>query len=160
MTDLPMTAAERLSMVDDLPAVQLCQRTADTLDALVEVMNQETNLLRAGRYRESTVHAAEKTRLAQDYVGLVRAVQRQSSRLLREAPEAAQSLRSGHEKLVTQMAENLRVIATAKSVTEDLLSDVALAVGNQGRTKTYGAAGQMQPQSGTPARGIAVNRAL
>ena len=76
-------------------------------------------------------YTAEKTRLAQDYVGYVRAVQRQSQRLLKEAPEAVQMLRAGHEQLVTQMAENLRVIATARTVTEDLLTDVATTVGQQ-----------------------------
>ena len=38
-------------------------------------------------------------------------------------------LRSGHERLATQMAENLKVIATARAVTEDLLTDVATAIG-------------------------------
>ena len=94
-------------------------------------MNEETTLLRAGRFKDASPHTAEKTRLAQDYVGYVRAVQRQSQRLLKEAPEAVQMLRAGHEQLVTQMAENLRVIATARTVTEDLLTDVATTVGQQ-----------------------------
>lgn len=153
-------AAERLALLDDLPAEELCRRTAEGLEALVSVMNEETTLLRAGRYREASAYTATKTRLAQDYVTLVRAVQRQSARLRREAPEAAQTLRKGHDKLATQMAENLRVIATARLVTEDLLTDVAVAVGAQGRTRTYGAAGTLDPRPAGPARGIAINKAL
>ena len=113
-------------------------------------MNEETTLLRAGRYKETAPYTAEKTRLAQEYVGYVRAVQRQSQRLLKEAPEAVQMLRAGHEQLVTQMAENLRVIATARTVTEDLLTDVAATVGQQQKTTTYGASGQLQEAA--PAR--------
>ena len=60
---------------------------------------------------------------------------RQSARMER--------LRAGHESLATQMAENLRVLATAKTVTEDVLTDVARMVGQQNRAKTYGTAGTM-----------------
>ncbi len=155
-----LAAADRLAVLDDLPAEELCRRTAETLEALVSVMNEETTLLRAGRYKESSSFTAAKTRLAQDYVSIVRSVQRQSPRLLKESPDAVKALRAGHEKLVTQMAENLRVIATARIITQDLLTDVAVAVGAQGQTRTYGASGDIAPVAAGPARGIAVNRAL
>src|SRR5690606_25709348 len=154
------TAAQRLTAMDDLPALELCLRAGTTLDALVTIMNEETTLLRAGRIRDAGTLTAEKTRLAQDYVGLARSIQRQSTRLQREAPEEVQRLRSGHERLATQMAENLRVIATARDVTDDILSDVARAVGQSARTRTYGASGELPASAGTSARGIAVNRSL
>jgi hypothetical protein len=154
------TAAERLAALDQLPAAELCNLAAGTLDSLVSIMNQETTLLRAGHFRDAGTLTADKTRLAQDYVGLARSVQRQATRLTAEAPEALQRLRAGHERLATQMAENLRVIATARNVTEDLLVDVAEAVGRRASTKTYGATGELAAGSSAPARGIAVNRAL
>jgi hypothetical protein len=58
------------------------------------------------------------------------------------------------------MAENLRVIATAKDVTESVLTDVAESMGAQNRTRTYGATGSMQSTASGHARGIAINRAL
>jgi flagellar biosynthesis/type III secretory pathway chaperone len=155
-----MTAAERLSAIDDLPAVELCRRAATVLDALVSVMNEETTLLRAGRIRDAGGLTAEKTQLAQEYVGLARSIQRQSARLQQQAPEEMQALRSGHERLATQMAENLRVIATARDVTEDILSDVARTVGQAARTKTYGSSGEIPAAAGPSAHGIAVNRSL
>lgn len=154
------TATERLAALDQMPAPELCGLAADTLDALATIMNEETTRLRAGRFREAGALTAEKTRLAQDYVGLARAVQRQAERLQAEAPAALAALRAGHERLATQMAENLRVIATARSVTEDLLTDVARAVGQTERTRTYGTRGELATTAAPPARGIAVNRAL
>ncbi len=71
-----MSAAERIAALDGLAPAELCRRTGAALAALVEVMNAETTLLRAHRYREATGLTAEKTQLAQDYVGLSRAVQR------------------------------------------------------------------------------------
>lgn len=154
------TARERIAALDELPAPELCSRAAGTLDELVTIMNQETTLLRAGRTRDAGVLSADKTRLAQDYVTLARSVQRQLGRLKAEAPEALERLRSGHERLATQMADNLKVIATARAVTEDLLSDVAARVGQGAAPRTYGTSGLVGGTSGPAARGIAVNRAL
>jgi hypothetical protein len=155
-----VTAAQRIATLDDLPAIDLIAFTEGTLSALVEAMSSETVLLRAGRYREAAGPGAEKTRLAQDYVTYSRAVQRQMPRLKREAPAEIDRLRVGHEQFATQMAENLKVIATVRSVTEDLLTDVAAAVGRSGQTRTYGAAGEMPRAIAAPGTGIAVNRAL
>ncbi len=155
-----MTAAHRIATLDDLPANDLCVRAETALTALVEVMNAETTLLRAGRFREAGTLTAEKTALAQDYVSFARSVQRQLPRLKIEAPQALVRLQSGHERLATQMAENLRVIATARNVTEDLLADVSAAVGRASRAKTYGASGVLNNAAAKPASGIAVNRAL
>lgn len=154
------TARERLAALDDLPASELCGRAAGTLDELVAVMNQETTLLRAGRMREAGALTADKTRLAQDYVTFARSVQRQIGRLKAEAPAEVERLRGGHERLATQMADNLRVIATARSVTEDLLTDVAATLGQKARARTYGATGEIGASPNHAARGIAVNRAL
>lgn len=155
-----MTAAARLAALDSLPADELCRMAEIALAALVDVMNQETTLLRAGHMRQAGTLTPEKTRLAQDYVGFARSVQRQGERLRREAPQAVERLRLGHESLATQMAENLRVLATARTVTEDLLTDVAKIVGQQNRAKTYGRAGTVAAEPAASAKGIAINRAL
>jgi hypothetical protein len=155
-----MTAAARLAALDALPAAELCTHAEQALTALVDVMNQETTLLRAGHMRQAGQLTPDKTRLAQDYVTFARAIQRQSARLSAEAPAALDRLRAGHESLATQMAENLRVLATAKTVTEDVLTDVARMVGQQNRAKTYGTAGTITSDANSSAKGIAINRAL
>jgi hypothetical protein len=155
-----MTAALRLAALDSLPADELCHMAEIALSALVDVMNQETVLLRAGHMQQAGTLTPDKTRLAQDYVTFARAVQRQGTRLRAEAPEAIERLRLGHESLATQMAENLRVLATARMVTEDLLTDVAKIVGQQNKAKTYGRGGTVTADPAASARGIAVNRAL
>ena len=81
-----MSAADRIASLDSLPATELCSATESALASLVEVMNAETVLLRAGRFRDAATLTAEKARHAQDYVVLARSVQRQAVRLKREAP--------------------------------------------------------------------------
>lgn len=155
-----MSAADRLATLDELDPFELCARTETVLGALVEIMNAETTLLRAGHHRQATMLTAEKTQLAQDYVGLARSIQRRLPQLKELVPGEVDRLRRGHDSLATQMAENLRVIATVRTVTETLLSDVAAAVGAQNRTRTYGANGVVTKSPAASARGIAVNRAL
>jgi flagellar biosynthesis/type III secretory pathway chaperone len=155
-----MSAAERLASLDQIEATELCRKTGEVLDELVEVMNAETTLLRAHRYKDASELSGHKTQLAQDYVGLARAVQRRLPALGTTDNEAVEALARRHEALATQMAENLRVIATARTVTEKLLTDVASHTGAQARPKVYGANGVVNPYAGNTQRGIAVNRAL
>ncbi|HTM78572.1 MAG TPA: flagellar protein FlgN [Devosia sp.] len=155
-----MTAAARIDALDSLPANDLCTRAETALTALVDVMNQETTLLRAGRHRQAMTLTADKAQLAQDYVVLARSVQRQAPRLKLEAPALVDRLRNGHDRLATQMAENLRVLATARTVTEDLLTDVAKIVGQADKARTYGKGGAIAVDHSASARGIAVNRSL
>jgi hypothetical protein len=151
-------AAERIATIDAMPAAELCGLALDTLDRLVVVLNEETTLLRLGKAKFAGEVTAEKARLAQDYMGYARSVQRQAGRLKLEAPVLVEALLAGHDKLATQMAENLKVIATARAVTEDLLTEVAEAVAAKARPKTYGANGTMGEQPAQVASGVSVNR--
>lgn len=155
-----MTAATRLAELEALDSETLCARAETALAALVEIMNRETTYLRAGHVRQAGELTAEKTQLAQDYVSLARAIQRVTPRVKAEIPERADALRRGHEALATQMAENLRVLATARSVTEDLLGDVARQVSGREQPKVYGAKGQAPDTSRQSMKGISINRAL
>jgi len=154
------SAAERLKAIDTLPAGDLCSIALSTLDRLVAILNEETVLLRAGRVREAGELTAEKTRLAQDYMGFARSVQRELPRLKAEAPAMIEAMKVRHEQFATQMAENLRVIATARAVTEELLTDVATVMNAKARPKTYGATGALGGQPPTAATGMSINRAL
>ncbi len=155
-----MSAKQPANSQLQMDARALCISTGKALSNLVEVMNEETVLLRANRYEQAAQISVKKAELAQHYVGLARLVENQHERLTLEAPEEMKSLIAGHEKLTTQMAENLRVLATARDVTQKLLGDVAASVGAAKHPNTYGASGQLSSPASPQANGIAVNRAL
>ncbi len=155
-----MSAANRLAQLDNLEANDLCNKTSMALDALLDIMNQETMLLRAGRLKEAGVLTPKKSQISQDYVTLARAVKREAERLKIQAPLAIEKLKIKHESLATQMADNLRVLATARNVTQDLLSDVAKSVGNSQKPKTYDTGGIISSQNTAPIKGLSVDRAL
>ncbi len=155
-----MTASEKLSQIDQLEANELCAKTDSKLSQLVNIMNRETMLLREGHLKEAGTLTPEKTQIAQDYVMLARAIQREGKRLKAQAPESLSKLQQRHESLATQMAENLRVLATAKNVAEDLLSDVAKSVGANSKPKTYDTSGHLSSNSPEVARGLSIDKAL
>lgn len=155
-----MSAADRLTQLNQMPAMELCAQTEEVLTALVEIMSRETMLLRAGHMSEASELTAEKTQLAENYVVLARTVQRERDRLLVEAPEYLKRLKTQHESFATQMAENLRVLATAKTVTETLLTDVSQTVSKTAKPNTYAQNGAISNNVGQGISGLSVNRAL
>ena len=155
-----MSAAQRLSQIDQLDARVLCVKTSNALDALLDVMNQETMLLRAGKLKDAGLLTPKKSQLSQDYVTLARSVKREAERLKIEAPNEIKQLKNRHESLATQMAENLRVLATARNVTQDLLNDVAKSVGNATKPQTYNIAGKLANETANSMKGISLNKAL
>ncbi len=155
-----MSARENIEQINNLPAEQLCAIAEEKLEALVDIMNKETMLLRAGHLKEASALTPEKTQFAQDYVMLARAIQREAKRLKNQAPENLNKLQQRHESLATQMAENLRVLATAKNVAQDILSDVAKAVGANSEPKIYNMDAKLNSDKAKMAKGLSINKAL
>ncbi len=155
----PVTAGARIENQRSMDAATLCRTTSSALQNLANIMNHETTLLREGQYEQASRLSEQKARIAQEYVGLARVVQHQSSRISEQAPRELQLLQAEHEKLATQMAENLRVLATARTVTQNLLSDVAASMEQAEAPRTYGESGQFR-NTGTTSQGhgLSVNR--
>lgn len=104
-------------------------------------MNNETTLLRAGRLLEASELAAPKAVLAQKYVGLARAIQHNAETLKQTAPHLLVALQKHQSALATQMAENMRVLATAKTLSEEIVGEVAAKLGQAQKPSTYGGNG-------------------
>lgn len=158
--DTPSAFQSPTDPAADVEPQELCERAGSALSELIGVMNAETTLLRAGKLADAAQLTLRKARLAQDYVHAARQVQDQAAAIRAAAPEAAERLRESHAALATQLAENLRVLASAKSLTENLIGDVARRVGAAAVPSTYSGDGASASGSATGARGIAVNRAL
>jgi flagellar biosynthesis/type III secretory pathway chaperone len=158
--DPPPESDAQPDLAAAIEPARMCERAASALSELIEVMNEETMLLRAGRLSDAAQLTVRKARLAQDYVQAARQIQDQAAAIRAAAPEAAERLRQSHAALATQLAENLRVLASAKSLTENLIGDVARRGGAAAVPSTYSGRGATVSGAGAGARGIAVNRAL
>ncbi|MCF4098825.1 hypothetical protein [Maritalea mediterranea] len=136
---------------------EVCIAARDTLTRLVDIMNNETTLLRAGRLLQASELAAPKAELAQKYVGLARAIQHNVDSLKQTAPHLLEELQKSQTALATQMAENMRVLATAKSLSEEIVGDVAAQLGRAQKPKTYGGNG-VTAQKSESLQGVSINK--
>lgn len=144
-----------------LDGAALCVQTKLALEKFVDILNQETTLLRTGKLEQAGKLSATKAEVAQEYVILARSIKNNAAALTQSHPAELKALKGQHETLATQMAENVRVLATARTVTADLLHDVAKTVGAQRGPTTYGTSGRVPPPTATQSlSGLTLNRAL
>jgi hypothetical protein len=126
--------------IDRDSARAFCAGLAETVDALIRVLDEETRLIRAARLSEAAGLADEKTALAQRYGQAHGTMKVCGPEIGRKAPVEIDHLRRRHEALETAIANNLAVLATARTVSETLIRGVAEAVSSSSaRPNTYSA---------------------
>ncbi len=149
-TERPMSPAE---------AEQFCFAVCDTMKELLSVIEEETDLVRAGRLMEAGHLQPQKARLVHEYTQGVNYAKQYAVALGNLAPAAVHQMRHQHREFQPVLRINLAVLSTAREVTNNILSTVAQSVGAAQRTTTYGPKGT-QGQKTHSAEGIALNRSL
>ena len=145
---------------DPLPsamsAVDLCQSLENSMEVLIELIEQECELVRAGKLDQAQAVHATKAKCAQAYVEAHRLVKTQAERLHLEAPQAVAALNHRHQEFRSLLQLNMAALVAAKAVSEDLVRTVAESAGQAARPETYGAAGALASTSKLH-RGLSVN---
>lgn len=142
-------------------AESFCSALSSTMEALLSVIEMETDLVRAGKLKEAGELQADKARLIHEYTRGMMTAKDHAIALGNLAPAATQSLRRQHSEFQPVLRINLAVLATAREVTNNIVSSVAKAVGakNADTPTTYGRTGQA-PAGPKSAQGIAINQSL
>lgn len=117
---------------DDLVASALA-----ALDRLQPLIDEETTLFKAGKVRDALGLAIAKNEAAQHYTRCLEALKGNAIAIGRFQPQGLDTLRDRHEAFSRLMALNMAVVATARTVSEGLLRDLADAVGRNASPKTY-----------------------
>ena len=86
------------------------------MDALVATVEQETELVRAGKLKEAAALEAKKAELAQLYAADTAQVKANIPALKQQVPELLAALRKQHETFNALLQINLTVLATAHAV--------------------------------------------
>lgn len=142
-------------------AENFCKALSGSMEALLAVIEMETDLVRAGKLREAGDLQADKARLIHEYTRGMLTAKENTVALGNLAPVATQALRRQHGEFQPVLRINLAVLSTARDVASNLVSTVAKAAGARNATAptTYGSNGAA-PAGPQAARGIAVNQAL
>lgn len=126
------------------PAGQLMEQLCGIMDALQEIIKQETELVRAGRLREAAVLEKKKSELARLY--FAHAAQLKA---ISNLPKIADQLARRHRDFQMLLQTNLTVLATARAVAEGIIRGVAGELARRTAPKTYGRSGRPPIQAKT-----------
>ncbi|MEJ8475409.1 flagellar protein FlgN [Roseibium algae] len=136
-----------------------CVALGNSMETLLTLIEQETDLVRGGKLKEAGTLQPEKARLIHEYTRGMMCAKEHAIALGNLAPSAAQNLKRQHAEFQPVLRINLAVLSTARDVANNIVSSVAKAVGAQQRSSTYGRGGT-SPMGPQAANGIAINRSL
>lgn len=136
-----------------------CATLERTMNSLLQAIEEETALVRAGKLRQAGELQPRKAELMQSYIAMMNRTRNNSVSLGNLAPNAVAELRRRHAEFQAVLKINLAVLSTAREVAEGLVRTVAKSVGSVQPPRTYGRNGS-GPAPATSAHGIAVNRNL
>jgi hypothetical protein len=141
-------------------AHKIAKELLEVMNALLGLIDSETELVRAGKLREAMTLGATKAELSRRYVGVVGRMKASHKYLSRTTPELLTTLHRHHDVFRAMLQVNLTVLATAHAVSENIVRGVNAEMQRRNIPSTYTAAGQRTapgPRHITP---LSVSRSL
>jgi hypothetical protein len=156
----PMQAHRPNTAPGGAEARKLAEDLMDAMNALLGLIERETELVRAGKVREAMMLESKKQELSRNYVGAVGQLKANQPQLAKSAPELLSTLHRHHDAFRAMLQVNLTVLATAHAVSESVVRGVNAEIQKRNVPNTYTAAGRRaapDPRHITP---LAVSRSL
>ena len=122
----------------------------DVMDALLGVVEQETELVRAGKLAAAAKLEPSKTELSQLYLADAARLRTSHSYFAQTVPDILEALRKRHDLFHALLQINLTVLATARAVSESIMRGVSDELTRKATPQGYGAGGR----AAAPAAGI------
>ncbi|MGY4287428.1 hypothetical protein ACVWXO_006648 [Bradyrhizobium sp. LM2.7] len=123
-------------------ARKLAEGLMDAMNALLGLIEHETELVRAGKVREAMTLEGKKQELSRNYVGAVSQLKANQTQLAKSAPELLSTLHRHHDAFRAMLQVNLTVLATAHAVSESVVRGVNAEIQKRNVPNTYTAAGR------------------
>jgi hypothetical protein len=140
MTAAPAPKHKPISTRDQ--AETLLSRIGETMVALVQVFEDETRLVRAGKLSAAADLVSEKTNLAARYLREFEAVKANARFIRDQVPELVEEMRRAHASFRDILSRNLRTVATAQSVAEGIVRGAAEEASRRASPHGYRADGR------------------
>ena len=140
-------------------AESLADHLTQVMDALVHLVEQETDLVRAGRLRDAAQLEDTKTGLARAYVADTMRLKASRGFLTQAAPDTMRKLGQRHDTFRAVLQMNLTVLATAHAVSEGIVRGVSSELARKDAPTTYGATGYAS-SARPPVQPMALSRVL
>jgi hypothetical protein len=141
-------------------ARKLAEDLLDVMSALLEVVERETELVRAGKLRQAMTLESQKAELSRRYVRTVGSLKASQKFLARMAPELLAALHRHHDTFRAMLQVNLTVLATAHAVSENVVRGVNAEIQRRNIPSTYTANGRSAAPTASQLRPLSVSRSL
>jgi hypothetical protein len=141
-------------------AEQTIANLGRVMDSLIETVEQETALVRAGKLGEAEALASVKSELAGHYLAATERIKASRPFLSHNLPQALAELRRRHDLFHAVLQMNLTVLATAHAVSEGIVRGVSDEINRTQVPATYGATGRANVARPKNRQPMAINRAL
>ncbi|MBN9148277.1 MULTISPECIES: hypothetical protein [unclassified Nitrobacter] len=141
-------------------ARRLADSMLDTMNALLAVIERETELVRAGKIREGMSLEKQKSELSRRYAGAINHFKNSKTYMTQSTPELLAALQRHHDVFRAMLQVNLTVLATAHAVSEGIVRGVNAEAQRRSVPQTYTASGQRSAPPRQHTSPIAVSRSL
>jgi hypothetical protein len=141
-------------------AETLIRHMLDVMDALLGTVEEETELVRAGKLADAAHLEPHKTELSQMYLADTARIRASQGYLSKSTPEMVDALRKRHEEFRVLLQMNLTVLATAHAVSESIMRGVSGALARKATPAAYGASGRPVTPSASARQPLALSRVL
>jgi hypothetical protein len=159
-----MPAAERpkapAPVATAAEAEKLRAHFVDVMDALVGMLQQETELIRAGKLGEASTLADPKAELSRLYIADTLRLRANQAQIAKVAPGLFEELRHRHDEFRALLQINLTVLATAHAVSEGIVRGVSGELARKASPQTYGATGRANAPNPRAAQPLAISKSL
>jgi hypothetical protein len=141
-------------------ANELAAHYVAVMDALIDVIQQETELVRVGHLAQAAQLEQTKTELARVYIADTLRLRANQAQLAQISPQTMPELIRRHNSFRALLQINLTVLATAHAVSEGIVRGVSGELTRKASLQTYGASGRASAPDPRNAPPLAVSRVL
>ena len=152
------TALPSVSSVAD--ARKLADGLLGAMNTLLEVLERETALIRAGKIADALRLEAQKTELSKRYLAGVSLLKGSHVYMKRATPDLLTALTRHHDTFRAMLQVNLTVLATAHAVSEGIIRGVNTELQKKRAPSTYTATGSRSTPNPRTAAPFSVSRTL
>lgn len=141
-------------------ARRLAEGLMEVMNALLGIIEQETELVRGGSVRDAMALESRKAEASQRYMTAITRLKDNSEYFRQTTPDLLTALHRHHDVFRAMLQVNLTVLATAHAVSEGLVRGVNSEIQRKRLPQGYNAAGQRAQPAPRQAAPLSVSRVL
>jgi len=160
MSNVPVKSEPMRPVGSPAEAEALIRHLIEVMDALLGTVEEETELVRAGKLLEASKLEPAKADLSRMYIADTTRIKASQDYLVRTTPGMVDDLRQRHDEFRALLQMNLTVLATAHAVSESIMRGVSHELARKATPQAYGATGRATAPAVSSQQPLTVSRVL